>query len=119
MSDASVLQVTQHGDVTVIHPGTSIAERGRIIEFGDELTKFVEENKPQRLQINFEYVKIFVSEGISALIRAQKRVNDYGGKMNLCGMSKDLRQIFKICRLDGPVFDIYDSCRDATVALED
>ena len=119
MSEERLFQITKHGDVTVLHPAVTVDERIRIIEFADHLTKFVEENKPDKLQINFEYVKIFVSEGISALIRAQRRVNQYGGKMNLCGMTEDLRKIFKICRLDGTVFDIYDSCRDATAALED
>ncbi|PAY17515.1 anti-anti-sigma factor [Rhodopirellula sp. SM50] len=119
MSDQKLFQVTQHDDVTVIHPPTSLGDREQIFEFSDELTKFVDEHKPKKLQFNFEYVNFFGTEAISSLIRVQKRVAAYGGRLNLCGMTKDLREIFKILRLDGPVFHIYSSCRDATAALED
>ena len=119
MSEENLFQITQHGDVTVIHPSTTLGDRARIFEFSDELTKFVEENKPEKLQFNFEYVKFFGTEAISSLIRVQRRVGAYGGRLNLCGMTKELRNIFKILKLDGPVFHIYSSCRDATAALED
>ena len=119
MSDDTLLQVTQHDDVTVIHPASSINDRSMIIEFQDQLTTYVEQNRPKKLQVNFEYVKFFGSEGLSALIRAQRRVNDYDGQMNLCGMTDELRKVFQICKLDGTVFQIYDSCRDASAAFED
>ena len=119
MSDRKFIQITQHDDVTVIHPSSTINERDKILVFADELTQFIDDEKPAKIQVNFEYVKFFGTEALGALIRAQRRVHEYGGRMNLCGMTKELRRIFKVCALDGPVFHIYDSCRDATAALED
>ena len=119
MSDEQLIQITQHGDLTVVHPATVVNERFLILEFTDQLLKFVEEEKPAKLQVNFEYVKYFSSEAFNALIRAQKRITANGGKMNLCGLNKDLRMLFKACALDGPVFKIYDTGREATEALSE
>ncbi|MEM8671061.1 MAG: STAS domain-containing protein [Planctomycetota bacterium] len=119
MSEEIPFQITRHGEVTVIEPSGTISERDRITIFSDELIKFVTDEKPLKLQVNFEYVKFFGSETLTALIRTQRRVHEYGGRMNLCGMTDDLRRIFKLCNLDGPVFHIYNSCRDAMAALED
>ena len=119
MSDEKLVQVTRHGDITVVHPGTTVNERNLILEFTDQLIQFIEQEQPQKLQVNFEYVKYFSSEAFNALIRAQRRVKANTGKMNLCCVSKDLRKLFKACALDGSVFRIFDTARDATADLNE
>src|SRR6056297_385555 len=119
MGENTLFQITQHDALTVLYPDASINDRAMVNEFADQLISFVDETKPAKLQINFQYARFFGSEAVTALIRAQRRLESNGGKMNLCGMSKELRSIFRICRLDGPVFHIYDSCRDAAAALEE
>ena len=112
-----VFNVTHYADLTVIHLPRTIRERERILEFTDELIAYCEMYRPAKVQINFEYVEFFGTEAISALLRAQRRINEYGGKMNLCGLSSEQRRIFRICRLDGQVFEIHDECRDSVAAL--
>ena len=43
MSDRKFIQITQHDDVTVIHPSSTINERDKILVFADELTQFIDE----------------------------------------------------------------------------
>lgn len=119
MAERKHVQLTHHDGITVVHLGSSINDRAQIHEFADELLEFIGEEQPRRLQLNFEHVKFFSSECISVIIRAQRRITEQHGRMNLCGMSKDLRKMFKICNLDGTVFKIFNSCRDATTELED
>lgn len=111
----SVFYVTHYADLNVIHLARSIGER--IKEFTDELIAYFEVYRPSKVQINFEHVDFFGSETISALLRAQRRVNEYGGKMNLCGLSSEQRRVFRICRLDGVVFEIHDESQDSVAAL--
>jgi anti-anti-sigma factor len=118
MSEEQMIQVTQHGELTVVHPGTEVNERSLIVQFSDQLLKFVQEAKPAKLQVNFEYVKFFSTEAILALIRTQRAVSESGAQMNLCGLNPDIRKLFKLYNLDGTVFKIFDSCKDAAAALE-
>jgi len=118
MSELQVMQVTQHGDLTVVHPATKVTERAHIVQFSDQLLAYVKESKPMKLQVNFEYVKFFSSEAILALIRTQRVIAESGAHMNLCGLDKNIRKLFKLYNLDGTVFAIFDSCRDAAEALE-
>ena len=118
MTEKKFIQITRHGDVSVAHLAAAINERDQILSFADELLQFIADEKPIKLQINFEHVKFFSSEGFNTLIRAQRRVREHNGQMNLCGLSRDLRKLFKVCNLDGTVFQIFDSCRDASEALE-
>ena len=66
-----LFQVTLHDDITVIHISKEVRDKERIMEFGDDLVAYIEEHRPSKVQMNFEYVLFFGSEAISALIRAQ------------------------------------------------
>lgn len=114
-----LFQVTLHDDITVIHISKEVRDKARIMEFGDDLVAYCEEHRPLKVQMNFEYVVFFGSEAISALIRAQRRIREFGGRMNLCGMTKDQRGVFRMCQLDGHVFEIHDLCRESMAALRD
>ena len=118
MSDEIPFQIQCQDDVTIIQVSETISERDRITIFSNELYRFVSEEKPPKVQVSFEQVKFFGSETLTALIRAHRRVREYGGQMVLCGMADDVRRVFKLCNLDGPVFQIYDSCQEAIESMD-
>ena len=108
MTEENRFQVTYHGDVPVIHLETSTP--GTVsCEWADPLMEFVEQHKPRRIVVDFETVTRFSAAAIGALIRVEKRVRDYSGRIRLSGMHPDVREVFKITRLDGSVFKILDS----------
>ena len=119
MTDNQFIQASQSGDVTIIHLAAMVNERALVIEFTEQLLSYVDEQKPTKLQLNFENVRFFSSEAINALIRANKRIKERNGRMNLCGLNADLRHMFKICGLDGTILEIHDLCSDATASLTD
>ena len=110
------LQVTTNGDITTLHLPQKVLEEANALEL--ELLDFVIEQKPMKLLISFDQVARCTSELIGPLIRARTRVRRYGGQIKLCSMSRGHREVFQICGLDGTVFQIYDSCREAAESFD-
>jgi anti-anti-sigma factor len=112
MADENHFQITHDGDVTVIRFETS-PPANVALPWADPLVEFVEQQQPKKLLLDFEAVTRFPSATIEALLRVDKRVRAYSGQMRLCGMCREVREVFKITRLDENVFQIFDSCRSA------
>ena len=85
-------------------------------ELQDELVKFVEKEKPEKLIVSFHNVSRCSTEIINALLRARKRVVTSGGTLRLCAMPDQIRSVFKMLNLEGTVFHIYDTKAEATEA---
>ncbi|MBM4094272.1 MAG: STAS domain-containing protein [Planctomycetes bacterium] len=118
MSGYEGLQVGQHDGVTVVELDTALLERNEVLDFVDSLIAFVETEQPAKLLIDFRKVTRFSSEAIGGLIRANRRILGYNGKLKLCGMSPLVRMVFGISRLDGTVFTIHDAASDAVAAFQ-
>ena len=78
-----------------------------------QLTQLVQEQRPQRLVIDFAAVTTISSSVISRLILLQKKLDSVGTKMVLCNMSMPLQDVHRMLHLNGTVFDIRDSLEDA------
>lgn len=113
MAKQSSLQLTQSEDVSVVHLARNVVDRLFIRDLFDELADYVEQEKPRKLLINFDQVTHFSSEAIGGLIRVARRIRALGGEIKLCDMSPDIRGIFQLTNLDGTVFSVYDSAREA------
>jgi anti-anti-sigma regulatory factor len=116
MADYAHFKVLDHDGVTIVElMDENLVDRLLINELQDELVAFVENERPQKLLIDFHGVTRCSTEPINALLRARKRLAPYNGSLKLCGMSNDIRQAFRILRLDGTIFEIYDA-RPAALA---
>ena len=113
MSDNRHFKVTDQDGVTLLHLAEDFSDRKYILEFDEALMEFVEEARPKRLVLSFEDVSFYSSEAIKALIHVKKRLVEFDGKLGLCSMKKELREILEILNLVGTVFNVYDSCDDA------
>lgn len=80
---------------------------------------FVEQERPLKLLVDFAGVRRFSSETISALIRARRRLTEYHGQISLCAMRPEVREVFRLMRLEGTVFDIVTSREDGLQLLQD
>jgi anti-sigma B factor antagonist len=117
MAEEDHFRVTYDGEVTVVHvdalPPDNVG-----CPWANPLVEFVEQHKPTKLVVDFEAVAKFPSVAIGALLRVDKRVRAYSGQLRLAGMRPDVREVFKITRLDGSVFQILDSCRLARESFD-
>jgi len=107
--------VEQQGPVTVMTLiGEDQADHLLVNEIQRAIVAFVEQERPHRLIVDFVNVRRFSSETINALLRARRRLVEYQGEMRLCGMRPEVREVFRLMRLDGTVFDVFEDRTEAT-----
>jgi anti-anti-sigma factor len=82
-------------------------------EMQEELVRFVEEDKPKWLIVNFDGVRRCSTEIINAMLRTRKRISALGGDMRLCSMHHTIRDVFRMLNLEGNVFEIFDTLAEA------
>jgi anti-sigma B factor antagonist len=102
----------------VKHEGRAI-----VLELGGEIdmncsikvkNKFREiyRDKPQLIVVDMTEVKFMDSSGLAILVGVLKWCRLNGSELRLAGLSKGVRNIFEICRLES-IFEIYDSRAEA------
>lgn len=99
----------QVGDVTVIHLFDS---RAAVMELLDLLDNAVIDGVIGRVVINFGSIQQVSSAALGKLIKLMHRADSVRGKLALCGLHADLRQVFRITKLD-QVFSIFETEADA------
>ncbi len=72
----------------------------------DTLGDLTKAASPQIL-VNLSRATYIDSSGLGILMAARKEILQGGGRFALCGMSKDVRMVFDLTRLD-KFFEIYD-----------
>ena len=117
MTDEQFLNASTDAGVTVLDLAEMVNERELVIEFSKQLVQFVDDVQPAKLLLNFANVRFFSSEAINGVLQANLHIKSQGGRMVLCGMSKDLRRLFKLLALDRTVLEIHESKEEATAAL--
>ncbi|HEY1601563.1 MAG TPA: STAS domain-containing protein [Pirellulales bacterium] len=117
MPESKSFEVKQVGPVTLIQPREAeLVGRNAINDLADDLIAFVRTEKPTNIVVSLKRVTRYSSEAIGGLIRMERRVRAQGGRVKLC-MNNELRELFKVTRLDGTLFEIYDSESDAVASF--
>jgi len=102
----------RRGDVGVVRFLTSqVLDEMNVQQLGEELRQLVDKQYLVKIVINFERVKFLSSAVLGKLISLHKRLAKEKGRLALCCINKDVRQVFKITRLDKliPIFDTEDA----------
>ena len=73
------------------------------------------EKQPARLAVDLSRVGYMDSSGLALLIETMQRIQSYGGKFVVFGLSESVRAIFEIARLD-QIFNIYPDRQTALAA---
>jgi anti-anti-sigma factor len=73
----------------------------------DRITELAKERGLKRVVLDFRRIKMLTSEQLAHLIGLKKRIGP-GGKLEIRGLDPDLREVFRITRLDD-VFKIAES----------
>jgi anti-sigma B factor antagonist len=100
--------IKQQGDISIVELlDNEILDEFTINEIADTLFSLVAENTPAKIVLSFAQVKHLSSMALGTLIRLNKRVDESGGQLKLCSITKNLYEIFIITKLN-KLFDIYD-----------
>ena len=79
----------------------------------DQIIEFIDKNKPKRLVINFKNVNHISSEFITAMIRVRDHVLGHGGEMKFSHLNDSVYAPFKITKLAGRLFTMYETTSEA------
>ncbi len=95
------LQVEDVGDVTVVNfIDKKILDEQNIQMIGEELFRLVDEFGRRKIVLDFKHVDFLSSAALGKLITLNRKVQAVRGKLVLCGITKEIREVFEITKLD-------------------
>jgi anti-sigma B factor antagonist len=95
------LEVEDHGDVTIVcFSDRKILAEESIQVIGEQLLNLVNELSRKKLLLNFRNVEHMSSAVLGMLVTFNKKVQAVGGKLILCNIDAQLREVFEITKLD-------------------
>ena len=107
------LEVSEGGDATVVRfRDRRIVNAVEIEQLGQELYRLVEEEKHQRIILDFSEVEYLSSALIGKLISLNARARAHDGSVKLCSIRPEILDVFHTCKLD-LVFTINKDVADA------
>ena len=117
MSEWRSFAVGQQNGVTILTLTKTRYANNDVLEFESSLLELVKRDQPQKLLIDMTTLEMSTNAVHSALLKAQKLVENYGGKLKLCNPSPMVIEALKITRLMGNIFDVEDSLEVALRAF--
>jgi len=95
------LEVEDLGDVTVVSfTDRKILDEQNIQVIGEQLFSLVDESGRKKLLLNFGNVEYMSSAALGKLITLNKKVQAAGGRLVLCNIDPQIREVFEITKLD-------------------
>lgn len=94
-----------------------IVDSTSIEQLGEELNALVTEEKRNMILLNFDGVEFLSSAALNKLISLNTKVKAVAGRLKLCCLRAEIKEVFTITRLDR-VFDIRKTESDALSAFQ-
>lgn len=95
------LEIKGVGDVTVAaFTDRHLLDQKTVEMIGEQLSSLVNDTGRQKLLLDFRNVQDISSLAIGMLVTLNKKVRAAGGKLVLCRMDPELRQVMAITQLD-------------------
>ena len=107
-------ETLQTGQVTVLRMnGAELRDHLILDELSDELDQFGQDQQPDNLVVSLRELDWATSIVINALIKLRRTIIDGGGSIRLCAMKTSVRDSFRVLKLDGTLFSIYETEEEA------
>jgi anti-sigma B factor antagonist len=106
------LDVRTSGDVTIITPKGMLLGGKETDELQGKIKELVEAGN-KKLLINLGQTTFLNSVSLGVLIGAHSSYAKREAEMKLCAVDKKIQNIFVVTKLS-LVFDVYESCEEAT-----
>ncbi len=118
MSTKRRIVVVDDGPVSVVRfVDKKIVDSASIEQLGEELNSLVLVDNRNVLLLNFEGVEFMSSAALNKLISLHSKVKAAEGRLKLCNLRAEIKEVFTITRLDR-VFDIRKTELDAIEAFK-
>jgi anti-anti-sigma factor len=96
----SLSNYTKDGILTIVFDDSRILDETKLEELGRELTEMLNKTTEERVILDFRNVKFMSSSMLSKLVAVNKKAGEFKVKMKLCSIDPEIRQVFKITKLD-------------------
>src|ERR1043166_7487764 len=105
MAASPRIGVEKIGDIAVVRFTTrKLLDEDTIGAISDRFLQLID-GSPGRMLVTFENVDYLSSSMLRLLVKVQERIDAAGGRLVLCNMSPDIRELFNVTTLDR-VFEI-------------
>jgi anti-sigma B factor antagonist len=104
------------GILTVIFDDARILDETKLEELGRELIETLNRTTEERVILDFRNVRFMSSSMLGKLVQVHKKSTEFKVKMKLCSIDPEIRQVFKITKLD-KLFDIESDEASARAAF--
>jgi len=95
------IEVEDNGDIAVVKfLEKKILDEQNIQAIGDDLFRLVDELGRRKILLNFSSVDFLSSAALGKLITLNRKVQAVRGKLILCGISTEIKEVFQITKLD-------------------
>lgn len=112
-----MIHTTQHTpDITVVRPGIERLTAANATGFKNEVVALIDAGNSQ-IVVDFSSVTFLDSSGLGALVGVLKKIG-HRGDLLVCGLSGDVHQMFRVCRMDR-VFPIHADVDAAMQSLRE
>jgi anti-anti-sigma factor len=101
----SLSTYAKDGILTVVFDDARILDETKLEELGRELIETLNKTSEERVILDFRNVKFMSSSMLGKLVQVHKKAGEFKVKMKLCSIDSEIRQVFKITKLD-KLFDI-------------
>ena len=91
--------------LTICFTDSRILDETKLEQLGNDLIALLSKTSEERVILDFRSVQFMSSSMLGKLVLVEKKCKEYKVKLKLCSISPDIRQVFKITRLD-KLFDI-------------
>jgi anti-sigma B factor antagonist len=96
----SLSSYSKDGILTVVFDDARILDEAKLEELGRELTEMLNKTTEERVILDFRNVKFMSSSMLGKLVQTHKKAGEFKVKLKLCSIDPEIRQVFKITKLD-------------------
>jgi anti-sigma B factor antagonist len=101
----SLSNYTKDGILTIIFEDARILDETKLDQLGRDLLEMLDKTTEERVVLDFRNVKFMSSSMLGKLVQVHKKAGEFKVKLKLCSIDSEIRQVFKITKLD-KLFDI-------------
>jgi len=110
--------LTTQGVEVVEFTHRSTENANRVEELGRHLHDLADRRGCRRIILDFANVRFLASSVLGIIVTLQQKLEYQKGKLALCGLRKELRQVFKFAQLD-TLLTFHDSRDDALASFQE
>jgi anti-anti-sigma factor len=101
----SLSSYSKDGILTVIFDDARILDEVKLEQVSNDVMEMLNKTTEERVILDFRNVKFMSSSFLGKLVQIHRKTTEFKVKLKLCSIDSEIRQVFKITKLD-KLFDI-------------